>query len=1651
MSGNAQLVLRALEKIFTECGKDESMFNRLSATQKSLRATCTTAINAIKADPDTDAESCAKPLRDACKSKLPGVMVIAIDCLSKLMAYGFLKMPLDDMQAAGGGKTLMDVVVEAVCECSHETDDGVQLQVLQALLTAVTSEKCEVHDTQLQLAVRTCCHIHLTTKNQANQAIARGALSQMLTAVFDNMEKHFSLKAAAAIPEQPDNASGCPPEAGSSEEAASVEEAPADQVAEIAAAIEDAVEPAAEDAEPAAEDAVEPAASPSPASVSESTEALKDLEIGRDRSESQLKDGDARGDVLMKDAILLFRALCKLAMKPLLEGVTIENVSMRMKILSLELLDGLLQSAGPVFKSSERCIFAVKQYLCMSLVQNSISAVPAIFKLIIKIFDTLLHHFKQNLKAEVGIFFNSVLLRTLDTDHSSFVMKLLVLQTVNTFVTDSRNLVELFVNYDCDLDFDDLYEALVNTLSKIAQGVHVKNAGLLPAQEEELMHAALASLVLIATSMAQWVDAMTGPSNKGSNTEADGDQDSDEEADEAAKQANDEAANFDDKRKEKHIIVKGLEMFADNPSSGVKYFVSKGYCEMTAASVAKFFHEFKGLGKNSIGQYIGRSKTFNKEVLNAFTDYLDFEAASYIEAIRMFLNAFRLPGEAGMIVPIMEKFAEKYFQVIKACRPESEQYFKNADAAYVLSYSIMMLNTDLHHPEVKERMTQMQFRNNLRGVNDGGDLDGEFLDGIYFSIRDDEIKLKDDDISWYNLEGGNQATSAMDPKMRAMKWEEESANAIQRMKMTMDAKSRTASDYHVASHSEHVRPMFEVSRWPFLSGFSQYLEQTTEQDVCNLCLGGFKAAIHISCIFFMSTERDAFITSLSKFTQLSTMREMNGKSVLVINTLLNIAITEANFLQSTWKQVLTCISQVERLRMISEGAPDEMTIFGGGNSKSKPAPRGSNLDDEGRNAGFLTPCDSKEDAQRIMNEINVSHIEAVFVNSQHYTSECIVDFVNELCLVALDEIHNPKEPRIFASQKIVEVAHYNMDRIRIVWLRIWQLMSQHFFKAGCHPNSHISMYAIDSLRQLAIKFLSKDELESFTFQKDFLNPFVLILQNNDTEDAHEIVIRCFEQVVQAKAAKLRSGWETILTVLSLTANDNFPSMLTVGFQVLENLLTNYLGGVSEYWEQLIECLTAFALNPHDTTVGNKAIKHLKGLCEKLVEGSIASCSPNEHGGFSFSEGHGKGWCTLLSAFRVIAWDSRAAIGYQGVEAMFGVLIEHGALWDTEVWQMVLKQVVFETINAAKGTKDTPALEKQRQEWISKSCGSAVTLLIDVFAHHLERLQPLWEDLVMYMYGLVAQPDLALALEGMNMLEYLVNSLGDKISDELWDTLLKVVGLIFETSTPREFVDAAVKSAAADEEALDMTATPKNSPMHPPTTLANLDGETPSPGSESNKWEPPTAVQFNAMTLMCTVQLLLIKVTGEIYESHGSRLLSRHILVLVECLEGACKFAHDFNMNRGARTKLWNPELPGLQKLPDLIEQETSALKVYLTILSNLYCETEVEVEVRREIAESRLLSTVDTITSRYIAKTLKPTMLPEEMPEMMAFTSVIVQILTAVKNFDDEQFQRHLGDHIYPNVVELTECGKIEVRRPVREILIRIGKVLQISDKLPKP
>lgn len=46
--------------------------------------------------------------------------------------------------------------------------------------------------------------------------------------------------------------------------------------------------------------------------------------------------------------------------------------------------------------------------------------------------------------------------------------------------------------------------------------------------------------------------------------------------------------------------------------------------------------------------------------MHAFVDMLDFTGLPFVDAIRMFLQAFRLPGEAQKIDRYMLKFAERF-------------------------------------------------------------------------------------------------------------------------------------------------------------------------------------------------------------------------------------------------------------------------------------------------------------------------------------------------------------------------------------------------------------------------------------------------------------------------------------------------------------------------------------------------------------------------------------------------------------------------------------------------------------------------------------------------------------------------------------------------------------------------------------------------------------------------------------------------------------------------------------------------------------------------------------------------------------------------------------------------------------------------------
>ncbi|KAH9415543.1 Cytohesin-1 [Dermatophagoides pteronyssinus] len=182
----------------------------------------------------------------------------------------------------------------------------------------------------------------------------------------------------------------------------------------------------------------------------------------------------------------------------------------------------------------------------------------------------------------------------------------------------------------------------------------------------------------------------------------------------------------------------GKKKFNMDPKKGIEFLIAQNLVGNTPEDVARFLYKGESLNKTAIGTYLGEKIDFNLKVLNHFIELHDFKDSLLVQALRQFLWSFRLPGEAQKIDRMMEKFAAHY------CH-QNPGVFSNTDTCFVLSFSIIMLNTSLHNPNVKEKMTADKFIQMNRGINNGGDLPKELLLSLYENIRHEPFKIPEDD------------------------------------------------------------------------------------------------------------------------------------------------------------------------------------------------------------------------------------------------------------------------------------------------------------------------------------------------------------------------------------------------------------------------------------------------------------------------------------------------------------------------------------------------------------------------------------------------------------------------------------------------------------------------------------------------------------------------------------------------------------------------------------------------------------------------------------------------------------------------------------------------------------------------------------------
>ncbi|KAL0298544.1 UNVERIFIED_CONTAM: Brefeldin A-inhibited guanine nucleotide-exchange protein 5 [Sesamum radiatum] len=294
---------------------------------------------------------------------------------------------------------------------------------------------------------------------------------------------------------------------------------------------------------------------------------------------------------------------------------------------------------------------------------------------------------------------------------------------------------------------------------------------------------------------------------------------------------------------------------------------------------------------------------------------------------------------------------------------------------------------------------------------------------------------------------------------------------------------------------------------------------------------------------------------------------MRGKNVEALSTLLALCDTEIDALKDSWSTILECISRLEYL--VSSPAMTA-TIMQGSNQISKDA------------------------ILQSLKELSGKPTERVFLNCLNLPSESVVEFFTGLCSVSAEELKQAPA-RVFSLRKVVEVSYYNMGRIRmvisspdevllmfLVWARIWSVLAKHFILAGSHDDEEIARYAIDSLRQLGMKYMERAELANFTFQNDILKPFVVLMRSGRNESIRRLILNCIVGgLIHGGSLKpidipadgthdvIEHYWSPMLAGLSDLTSDPRSEVRNCALEVLFDLL-NERGNKfsSSFWENI---------------------------------------------------------------------------------------------------------------------------------------------------------------------------------------------------------------------------------------------------------------------------------------------------------------------------------------------------------------------------------------------------------------------------------------------------------------------------------------------------
>ncbi|CAK9067855.1 Brefeldin A-inhibited guanine nucleotide-exchange protein 2 (Brefeldin A-inhibited GEP 2) (ADP-ribosylation factor guanine nucleotide-exchange factor 2) [Durusdinium trenchii] len=431
-------------------------------------------------------------------------------------------------------------------------------------------------------------------------------------------------------------------------------------------------------------------------------------------------------------------------------------------------------------------------------------------------------------------------------------------------------------------------------------------------------------------------------------------------------------------------------------------------------------------------------------------------------------------------------------------------------------------------------------------------------------------------------------------------------------------------------------------------------------------------------------------------------------------------------------------------------------------------------------------------SESVASQIDAAQIELLFNKSTQLTPQAVVHFVTQLAKVSKEELALADQPRIFSLQKLVEVADFNMSRMRVVWTKIWRVLSSHFVEVATHPNVRVSHYAMDSLRQLTMKFLEKDELAGYNFQAEFLKPFECIMVGPPpvSREVKDYLVYIISYMADASFQNIRSGWKAVLHICAAAAQDPALSEATIeiAFKVVEKVNAD-------------SCYHLFLENFTD---GIRALL------------SFAQCKVEKRPGKEAGVPDGSPFCEgsqyLLATLAAMRHAELPIVRAAALNGVFDILRDYGKqIFDEDMWRMVFNGVIkplFDDIHhqlAPQSDHKQDRLPTGRQDghWASMgppTCLAALTQLVRLIEANLDVLAFLLDDVLRLIRNCIQHEFEAVARIGVEGFKQLLICTGKNMKPNSWQKVTTCILELFRDSMPTKLMEVDVKAASISADA-----------------------------------------------------------------------------------------------------------------------------------------------------------------------------------------------------------------------------------------------------------